>query len=37
MSRTNGFTRRTWYWRMGWAFLVGVAAGIVLLQIFRPG
>jgi hypothetical protein len=33
MSRPDGFTRRTWIWRLWWAFLLGMAAGAVLVQL----
>jgi hypothetical protein len=37
MSRPPEFERRSHRLRLLAVFLVGVAVGIVLLQIFRPG
>ncbi len=33
MSRPDDFTRRTWLWRLWWAFLIGVAVGIFFSQL----
>ena len=33
MSRPPDHVRRTWKWRVGWAFLIGVAAGAVGIQL----